>query len=100
MLHEVGMEPNMHLTCTNMEVAKIDAALEGSKRASIRNIVALRGDPPVGQDKWEATEGGFECALDLVKYDSPTSLRFAVRGTRWRASPVGATCVLGRCIAD
>mmetsp|Transcript_149200 Transcript_149200/g.212069 ORF Transcript_149200/g.212069 Transcript_149200/m.212069 type:complete len:369 (+) Transcript_149200:84-1190(+) len=68
MLHDVGMEPNMHLTCTNMEVSKIDNALEGAKRASIRNIVALRGDPPVGQDKWEATEGGFECALDLVKY--------------------------------
>lgn len=67
MLHECGMEPNMHLTCTNMETAKIEAALEGAERASIRNIVALRGDPPHGQDKWEATEGGFACALDLVK---------------------------------
>jgi hypothetical protein len=32
------------------------------------NIVALRGDPPKGQEKWEVTEGGFACALDLVKY--------------------------------
>jgi len=67
MLHEIGMEPNMHLTCTNMEVAKIEAALAGCKKVGIKNIVALRGDPPVGADHWEATEGGFACALDLVK---------------------------------
>lgn len=68
MVQEYGMEANMHLTCTNMEIAKIDDALKTCKEVGIRNIVALRGDPPVGQDKWEATEGGFECALDLVKY--------------------------------
>ena len=38
-----GMEPNMHLTCTNMEAAKITAALEGAKAAGIDNVVALRG---------------------------------------------------------
>lgn len=32
------------------------------------NIVALRGDPPKGQERWEVTEGGFACALDLCKY--------------------------------
>ena len=63
-----GMEPNMHLTCTNMDVAKIKAGLEDAKAAGICNIVALRGDPPQGQEKWEASEGGFECALDLVKH--------------------------------
>merc|ERR1711998_261056 len=34
----------------------------------IRNIVALRGDPPAGKEEWKATDGGFECALDLEKY--------------------------------
>lgn len=64
----VGLESNMHLTCTNMEVQKIDEALLGAKGSGIRNIVALRGDPPVGSAKWEAVEGGFTCASDLVKY--------------------------------
>uniref|UniRef100_A0A7S1C6C6 Methylenetetrahydrofolate reductase (NAD(P)H) n=1 Tax=Bicosoecida sp. CB-2014 TaxID=1486930 RepID=A0A7S1C6C6_9STRA len=63
-----GLEPNMHLTCTNMPVEKITTALEGAKAAGITNIVALRGDPPAGEAKWEAVEGGFACALDLVKY--------------------------------
>ena len=30
--------------------------------------MALRGDPPRGQEKWTATEGGFSSALDLVKF--------------------------------
>merc|ERR1719401_965500 len=58
----------MHLTCTNMESAKVDTALADCKKFGIRNIVALRGDAPRGQEKWEATEGGFACALDLVKH--------------------------------
>lgn len=68
MLHDVGMEPNMHLTCTNMELSKIDEALAACKANSIRNIVALRGDPPLGADHWEAVAGGFSCARDLVQY--------------------------------
>lgn len=58
----------MHLTCTNQSKEVCDAGLAGAKEAGICNIVALRGDPPKGQDKWEVTEGGFACALDLVKY--------------------------------
>lgn len=66
--NEHGLVPNMHLTCTNMPPEKIDSALETCKVNGIRNIVALRGDPPAGSETWEATDGGFACALDLVKY--------------------------------
>ena len=38
------------------------------KEVGIQNVLALRGDPPKGQDNFEAVEGGFSCALDLVKY--------------------------------
>ena len=57
----------MHLTCTNMEVRIIDEVLLKCKEAGIRNILALRGDPPAGQD-WKKIEGGFSNAVDLVKY--------------------------------
>ena len=53
---------NMHLTCTNMVEEKIHNALKIAKENDVRNIVALRGDPPAGQEKWEVTEGGFACA--------------------------------------
>jgi hypothetical protein len=47
---------------------QVDEGLSASIANGIRNICALRGDPPLGQEKWEAVEGGFNCALDLVKY--------------------------------
>eukprot|EP00978_Attheya_sp_CCMP212_P025509 scaffold82182_cov44-Attheya_sp.AAC.2 len=49
-------------------IAGVHDALEAAYKGGIRNIVALRGDPPHGQETWTATEGGFTCALDLVKY--------------------------------
>eukprot|EP00047_Mylnosiga_fluctuans_P001811 m.222012 g.222012 ORF g.222012 m.222012 type:complete len:333 (+) comp10693_c0_seq1:44-1042(+) len=61
------LQANMHLTCTNMERSKLDIALEGAKAGNVRNILALRGDPPAGKE-WTACEGGFECALDLVAH--------------------------------
>jgi len=36
--------------------------------AGITNILALRGDPPKGQDAFTPVEGGFACALDLVRH--------------------------------
>ncbi len=58
----------MHLTCTNMPVDKLEAALQHCKTAGIRNILALRGDPPHGEEHFTQVEGGFACALDLVRY--------------------------------
>lgn len=63
-----GIIPNMHLTCTNMEMSKIETALDECKKFGIQNILALRGDPPLGEEKWTAVEGGLTCALDLVQY--------------------------------
>jgi methylenetetrahydrofolate reductase (NADPH) len=66
--NEFGCVANMHLTCTNMPPEKVDEALADCKKAGVCNLVALRGDPPRGSEKWEATEGGFKCAEDLCAY--------------------------------
>ncbi|RKP22569.1 methylenetetrahydrofolate reductase-domain-containing protein, partial [Syncephalis pseudoplumigaleata] len=63
-----GLETCMHLTCTCMPREKVDMALRECKNNGIQNILALRGDPPRGQDTWEACEGGFVHAADLVRY--------------------------------
>mmetsp|Transcript_20435 Transcript_20435/g.30701 ORF Transcript_20435/g.30701 Transcript_20435/m.30701 type:complete len:415 (+) Transcript_20435:132-1376(+) len=71
--HSTGHVANLHLTCTNMSkngdpIAAVHEALKTALDGGIRNIVALRGDPPAGEEEWTAAEGGFTCALDLVKY--------------------------------
>ncbi|KAJ3932064.1 MAG: methylenetetrahydrofolate reductase-domain-containing protein [Lentinula lateritia] len=64
----VGIETCMHLTCTNMPKEKVDIALREAKVSGCRNVLALRGDPPMGKEEWEAVEGGFVHGIDLVRH--------------------------------
>jgi len=63
-----GLETCMHLTCTNMPRESIDIALKQAVACGIQNILALRGDPPRGQETWTKVESGFSYAVDLVRY--------------------------------
>lgn len=63
-----GLETCMHLTCTDMPRERVDDALQAAYNAGCTNILALRGDPPRDRETWEAVEGGFRYAKDLVKY--------------------------------
>lgn len=65
---QMGLETCMHLTCTNMPVEQVEQALKEAKEHGCENILALRGDPPHGQAEWTKTEGGFEHAIDLIRY--------------------------------
>ncbi|KAG6504413.1 hypothetical protein ZIOFF_036746 [Zingiber officinale] len=65
---KVCMETIMHLTCMNMPLEKIDHALNTIKANGIQNVLALKGDPPHGQDKFVQVAGGFACALDMVQH--------------------------------
>ncbi|PUU78572.1 methylenetetrahydrofolate reductase [Tuber borchii] len=63
-----GIETCMHLTCTGMPRSKVDNALKEAYKAGCTNILALRGDPPRENEKWEVDPHGFRYAKDLVKY--------------------------------
>lgn len=65
--NNVGLETMMHLTCTNLPKEQIKEALQKAKDAGIQNILALRGDPPRGEE-WKKIDGGFGYAVDLVKF--------------------------------
>lgn len=68
MQNMICVETMMHLTCTNMPKEKLEEALDSLKAAGVQNILALRGDPPHGQETFVTTEGGFSCALDLIRF--------------------------------
>ncbi len=63
-----GLDVMMHLTCTNMSVKNLDEVLEKARDVGIRNILALRGDPPRDSSVWESVEGGFTYAHELVSH--------------------------------
>ncbi|KAI8630145.1 methylenetetrahydrofolate reductase 2 [Xylariaceae sp. FL1651] len=72
---ELNLTTCLHLTCTNMSRKMIDSALEDAKVLGIRNILALRGDPPRAAeyqdpngDPENAIDEEFVWAVDLVKY--------------------------------
>jgi methylenetetrahydrofolate reductase (NADPH) len=63
-----GLETCMHLTCTDMSEEKINEALHKAYKAGCTNILALRGDPPRDKGTWEARDGKFRYAKDLVQH--------------------------------
>ena len=63
-----GVEVMAHLTCVGQTVDELDGVLQRLDDAGIENVIALRGDPPRGEEQFVATEGGFSHASDLVSH--------------------------------
>jgi methylenetetrahydrofolate reductase (NADPH) len=55
-----------HLTCVGSSRSDLDTILDQINAAGIRNIVALRGDPPKGQENFVAPADGYSNANELV----------------------------------
>src|SRR4051812_24745187 len=64
---ELGMEAMAHFTCVGATVDELRGVLDEMRDAGIDNVLALRGDPPRGQDKWEKTYGGLEYSTQLAR---------------------------------
>ncbi|MFK8113867.1 MAG: methylenetetrahydrofolate reductase [NAD(P)H] [Rubripirellula sp.] len=56
-----------HLTCVNATIEDLENYLSEAQTKGTDYIVALRGDPPKGTDKFEAIDGGLRYANELVE---------------------------------
>lgn len=61
-----GLPVASHLTCVGSTVEQLCSYLEEAQRRGTDYIVALRGDPPKGTDKFEVVQGGLQYANELV----------------------------------
>src|SRR5437867_8762427 len=66
--NEIGIRSMAHLTCVGHTAEQLGGILDDLWKAGIRNVLALRGDPPAGQTQFVATEGGFTNADALVQF--------------------------------
>jgi methylenetetrahydrofolate reductase (NADPH) len=67
-LSETTLKPAAHLTCVNATKEEIDEIIRDYWDLGVRQIVALRGDPPGGVgDRYEPTPGGYINAADLTR---------------------------------
>ncbi|HEV2922862.1 MAG TPA: methylenetetrahydrofolate reductase, partial [Solirubrobacteraceae bacterium] len=64
---QYGLEAMAHFTCVGATVPELRATLDEMQGAGIDNVLALRGDPPAGEEEWVATEGGLEYSRELVE---------------------------------
>jgi methylenetetrahydrofolate reductase (NADPH) len=64
---ETSLVPMPHLTCVDQNSDELKAILEDYSRFGIENVLALRGDPPKGVEKFTAPNNGFCYAKDMVK---------------------------------
>jgi methylenetetrahydrofolate reductase (NADPH) len=63
---ETGVRGAPHLTCVGATQEEIRAIATQYWQEGIRDIVALRGDPPQGVERYEPHPGGYDYAVDLV----------------------------------
>jgi methylenetetrahydrofolate reductase (NADPH) len=66
--NEFKLEVTAHLTCVQSTRGDIAKILDEFKKESIENILALRGDPPKGEEKFVRPAGGFGYANELVEF--------------------------------
>lgn len=57
-----------HLTCVESSRENILSILDRYEENEVRNILALRGDPPAGTMHWTAASDGFSHAVNLVSF--------------------------------
>src|SRR4051812_14334886 len=73
-----GIEAMAHLTCVGHTREEIASVLDQLVAAKLENVLALRGDPPKGQTRFEPIPGGFRYASELVSFirerDYPVSV--------------------------
>jgi methylenetetrahydrofolate reductase (NADPH) len=74
---EYGLEAMAHFTCVGATVPELRSTLEEMRSAGVDNVLALRGDPPAGEEAWVKTDGGLEYSrelVDLIKTDYPFAI--------------------------
>ncbi len=73
-----GLPVAAHLTCVDASRQETLGIADTFARAGVENIVALRGDPPKGQDRFVPHPEGFANSVELIEALAETE-KFSIR---------------------
>ena len=65
---DFGVEAMAHLTCVGASKAEIGEVVDRLGEAGVKNILALRGDPPKGEQTFVAPADGFAHSTELIAW--------------------------------
>lgn len=68
MRKDYDLEAMAHLTCVGSSRTEVLSVLEALHESGVENVLALRGDPPKGEEKFEPHPEGFEYASELMAF--------------------------------
>jgi len=77
---DFGIEAMAHLTCVGHSRDEISALLDRLADGGIENVLALRGDPPKGQEHFVRPADGFGYASELVEFIRGSGRDFCLGG--------------------
>ena len=64
---ELDIEAMAHFTCVGATVDELRTTLDEIQAAGVENVLALRGDPPAGEEEWIQTPGGLRYSTELIE---------------------------------
>jgi methylenetetrahydrofolate reductase (NADPH) len=64
---DLGIEAMAHLSCVGESKERVAEILEELAAVGIENVLALRGDPPRGEDEWTPHPGGLHYSTELIE---------------------------------
>lgn len=65
---EIGLVTMCHLPCTGFRPDEVGSILDQLEAGGVRNVLALRGDPPADDPDFVSPSDGFQYANELVEY--------------------------------
>ncbi len=88
---QFGIEAMAHFTCVNATRDDLRGTLDRMRDAGVENVLALRGDPPQGQERWAKTDGGLEFSRELVELIRAEYPDFVVGGAAFPETHIHAS---------
>jgi methylenetetrahydrofolate reductase (NADPH) len=80
---QTGVEAMAHISCAGHSRAEIKAVLDRLRDDGIENVLALRGDPLLGQQGFRAAPGGFAYASELISFIRAEGYPFCLGGAAY-----------------